>query len=255
MIASRENMVAGFYDRLAPDYDAMTGFEERFAREEPMFRNLLRQYPISDALDAGCGTGFHSLLLSRLGVNVTGIDLSSEMIARAVAHTRELGLRVSFLESTFQDLKTNITKSFDAVFCLGNSLAHLSSQDDRQTALSAFSSVLRPQGVLFIQSLNYDRILSHQERIQSVKENENTMFVRFYDFFEEFIQFNILKIRRSNGVFHSELDSIKLRPVMRSGLVDLLSDVGFGEIKIFGNLKLEAFDPETSTDVFVVAAK
>jgi hypothetical protein len=56
-------------------------------------------------------------------------------------------------------------------------------------------------------------------------------------------------------VFHSELDSIKLRPVMRSGLVDLLSDVGFGEIKMFGNAKLEEFNPEMSTDLFVVAAK
>jgi len=63
--------IAKFYDLLAPDYDGMTGFADRFARETPAFQTLVRRYGIRQALDAGCGTGFHSILLSQLGVTVT----------------------------------------------------------------------------------------------------------------------------------------------------------------------------------------
>jgi hypothetical protein len=97
--------------------------------------------------------------------------------------------------------------------------------------------------------------VSHKDRIQNVKEEGDTVFIRFYDFDTKFIRFNILKIRRTSGGFRSELDSVQLWPLMRAELEALLSDIGFEHIKIFGNLKLEAFDPETSTDVFVVAAK
>ncbi len=67
--------VASFYDWLAPDYDLMTGFEKRFAHEEPFFRILLGRQTITTAVDAGCGTGFHSLLLAQLGVSVTAVDV------------------------------------------------------------------------------------------------------------------------------------------------------------------------------------
>jgi ubiquinone/menaquinone biosynthesis C-methylase UbiE len=68
--------VAKFYDALAPDYDTMTGFQKRFVHEKPFFRLLVEKYKIRTVLDAGCGTGFHSLLLAQLGVQVTAIDVS-----------------------------------------------------------------------------------------------------------------------------------------------------------------------------------
>ena len=55
--------VTQFYDNLADDYDAMTGFEKRFVHERPFFNLLMQRYGITSALDAGAGTGFHSLLL------------------------------------------------------------------------------------------------------------------------------------------------------------------------------------------------
>ncbi|MEK6756297.1 MAG: hypothetical protein AABZ02_09115, partial [Bacteroidota bacterium] len=53
--------VAEFYDALAPDYDTMTGFEKRFVQERPFFRVLIERFGIKSALDAGCGSGFHSM--------------------------------------------------------------------------------------------------------------------------------------------------------------------------------------------------
>lgn len=50
---------------------------------EEMFRVLLKPRPGQRVLDVGCGTGNHLLILSRIGLNVCGIDASEHMISKA----------------------------------------------------------------------------------------------------------------------------------------------------------------------------
>lgn len=52
--------------------------------------------PPAKILDIGCGTGSLSLVLAELGHQVTGIDLSPKMIARARVKAEEAGLLISF---------------------------------------------------------------------------------------------------------------------------------------------------------------
>jgi ubiquinone/menaquinone biosynthesis C-methylase UbiE len=49
-----------------------------------------------DALDVGCGTGFLSLLLARLGHRVTGIDVAAAMLTMARRKAAAHGLSVDF---------------------------------------------------------------------------------------------------------------------------------------------------------------
>jgi SAM-dependent methyltransferase len=91
-------------------------------------------------LDAGCGTGFNLLDLSRLGAAV-GIDLAPE----AVALCRERGVRAaraSLLALPFP------AGTFDAVTSL-DVLYHAWVTDDR-AAVSEMARVLRPDGVLLV---------------------------------------------------------------------------------------------------------
>ena len=45
-------------------------------------------------LDVGCGTGRHSIERARRGYAITGLDLSSEMLARAADAARSAGVDV-----------------------------------------------------------------------------------------------------------------------------------------------------------------
>ena len=76
--------LSGFYDRLAPEYDLMTGFEKRIATEASLFKKLVDRYAIHSALDAGSGTGYHSVVLAQLGVNVTALDISREALEEGI---------------------------------------------------------------------------------------------------------------------------------------------------------------------------
>src|SRR4030042_5649237 len=49
-------------------------------------------------IDVGCGTGRHSIELTKRGYNVTGIDLSDSQLARAREKAGKQGLRIDFLK-------------------------------------------------------------------------------------------------------------------------------------------------------------
>ena len=91
-------------------------------------------------LDAGCGTGFNLLALSRLG-RATGIDLAPE----ALAFCKERGVRAvraSLLGLPFADATFDAVTSFDVLY-------HAWVTDDR-SAVGEMARVLAPGGALLV---------------------------------------------------------------------------------------------------------
>ncbi len=252
---ARTSDAAGFYDRLAADYDAMTDFERRFVIESPFFRLLVGRYDIRTAIDAGCGTGFHALLLAGLGVRMTAVDISAEMLALTAKHARERQQRLRTIQSTFEDLSASCTEPTDAVFCLGNTMAHADSTARRRSWIRAFRDILRPGGTLVLQILNYDRILARRERIQGIREAGSRTFVRFYDFRDPDIVFNILSLNRDASPAQGRIDSVVLHPAQSTQLLSDLEAEGFVEPHLYGSIALESFDAAASRDIVVIATK
>jgi SAM-dependent methyltransferase len=252
---TKETSAAAFYDALAPDYDEMTGFQKRFEQERPSFRVLVGRFGIQTALDVGCGTGFHSALLAQLGVAVTAIDISPAMLRRAMNHAQELKLSIDFLESSIQNLTKSTSKKFNAVFVMGNTLAHLLTDEELQSALLGIASVLLPGGVLILQNLNYDRILSQSERIQGIKESSDKTFIRSYDYRPERIAFNIQIVEKKGEEITQKNQTVLLRPYRHSELVQFLLPSGFSDIESYGSISLEEFEPAKSKDLVIIARK
>ena len=244
--------VAAFYDWLSPDYDRMTSFEQRFAREQPSIKHLVEAYGIRTALDAGTGTGFHALVLAQLGVNVTAVDLSPSMIEQLTLNARRLGIGLNALVGAFQDIPDLVLSQQDAVFSLGNTLAHSTSRQDLVASLTAFHRVLRPGGILIVQLLNYIRILNTHEQVQNVREDGSTRFTRWYEYEGERVRFHITREQIGSDT-PGETRTVVLRPVTRDELRSVLPEAGFDEVVFYGGMTMDPFDPLLSKDCVVHA--
>lgn len=96
-------------------------------------------------LDVGCGTGSLSLVMAVLGHDVTGIDLSPAMIARAKRKAETAGYPISFgiMDASSPDLAQ---RRFAAVLC-----RHLLwSFADPALVLGRWSNLLLPGGRLIL---------------------------------------------------------------------------------------------------------
>jgi SAM-dependent methyltransferase len=253
MVTDRTESVQTFYDRLAGDYDRMTGLERRLGAERPAFERLVGMYGIRSAVDAGAGTGFHSILLAELGVRVSAVDLSPAMLEALQENARRHHVDVKTFASSFRRLPRRLGGKYDAVFCMGNSLAHLLTKAELTAAVAAFHSILGPKGILVLQMLNYEKIMKTRERIQNVREEGEKIFLRFYDFEGGKIRFNILTMTRTAAVFVTQLESVSLRPWTAADLKPLLAKAGFSSTKIFGGVSLQPFDPRASKDLVIIS--
>lgn len=255
MNARSDKSIESFYDDLAPDYDRMTGLAGRFAREEMFFRFLVKKHQITTAIDAGCGTGFHSLLLSRLNVKVTAVDLSREMLTRVKKHSRSYGLPITTVQSSFADLSEHIQTPVDGIFCMGNALAHNRTKKENLLCLANFHSLLRPRGVLVVQLLNYDRIVQTKEKVLHSRESDGHRYIRSYRYHGKSIKF-MIDIETPKGKRSGRRTlSIPLHPLRSNELLSLLLQAGFSGRMQFGSIAKDPFSPASSRDLIVIAQK
>jgi SAM-dependent methyltransferase len=238
-------------------YDAMTDFDARRVKEEPAYRRLVEVHRIRTALDAGCGTGFHSLLLAGMGVQVTAADVSAEMVERLGSRARAAGVDIVSVQTDFRTLAAHVSPPFDAIFCLGNSLPHLLAGDDLADALGNFHTLLRPDGVVVLQILNYERILAVRERVLNVRKSGAATYVRFYDYDLPggLLRFNILSLTEGAGGVSPALASVLLRPWSRGEVTAALDRAGLGGTEAYGNVALAPYDPASSADLVLLARR
>ena len=155
-----------------------------------------------------------------------------------------------------QQLDSQVSaKAFDTIFCLGNSLPHLLEPIDIETAFKNFAALLTPDGTLVLQLLNYHRVLTQKERIVGIRRQDAIMYIRFYDFHQPTITFNLLTIQPDAPQCPHTLHSTELYPYQSEELQRYLTQQGFTRKVYYGNMQFQPFDPQTSPDLVIVAKK
>jgi len=234
-----------FYQELSPIYDDMINFSHRLETEKIVFKNILRNYPAKTALDAGCGSGFHTILLSHLNLTVTGIDNSESMLKLAKKNSKKYQINTSFIKGDFISPIVNLENSYDAVFCLGNSFVHLLTADDQIKALLNFKSFLRRPGFLCLQIVNYDKILKNKQNVLAVRDVNDQIITRLYNFHQKTITFTV-KVETVNDCREF---STELYPIKYDEITSHLQKTGFNKINVYGDLKLNPYNQYESENI------
>jgi SAM-dependent methyltransferase len=98
-------------------------------------------------LDAGCGTGEHTILAAGSGADALGIDVSPLAIEIARRKAAERGVETNF--KVFDALRLDtLGESFDTI--LDSGLFHVFDDADRARYVTAVRAVLRPGGHLHL---------------------------------------------------------------------------------------------------------
>ncbi len=133
---------SGHYEKIFPVREATFKFLDRWLSEEGRH------------LDLGCGTGGYCGQLTKKGRDVLGLDLDPGMIAQAEEKHPQTTFRIMDL----QEISGLQPESFSGVYCIGNVLPHLPSQD-LPSFLRSVKRLLKPGGHWIFQTVNFDPLL------------------------------------------------------------------------------------------------
>lgn len=132
------------YDAMAPFYDDFTAHHHLHAWTTTL-EGLAREVGLQGQrlLDVGCGTGKSLIPFLERGWEVTGCDVSREMLEAAA---QKAGGRVRLLHHDMRELPA--VGTFDLVCCLGDVINYLHTDAELIDAFSGLRRNLAPAGVV-----------------------------------------------------------------------------------------------------------
>ncbi|MBN1634491.1 MAG: class I SAM-dependent methyltransferase [Ignavibacteria bacterium] len=190
-------------------------------------------------LDVGCGTGRHSIELSKRSYNVTGVDLSDAQIKRASEKAAALNLKIDFLKLDARDLPFN--NEFDAALMLCEGGFPLMETDEMNfEILKSVTKSLKGHCKFIFTTLNGLFPLYHsvEKFYESNAEEGNSICNQN--------KFNLMTFRDYNITEFEDDDGNKMslecneRYYVPCEITWLLKSLGFKKIDIFG-AKLGAY--------------
>ncbi len=258
-----------FYDLLAEYYDLL------FPPEPAVCAFLRDRFQNSSHLvDVGGGTGSYALALGRDGFRVTVLEPSAAMAERAQRKIAALAdqerRRLRILTAGFEQINALCSSPVQGVYCIGNTLAHLTESNAIRVAIRETASLLPPGGVVLIQVLNFDRIpyAEHFElptltgtggQVSATMRRRylpasDPAFVRFAVELE--IRSSAAEVAGEDGrLLEREWHETLLRRIPSAALRTTLEEEGFNLSACYGGFERAAFDPERSFVLIVDAVR
>lgn len=136
---------AFFYDKLIDEGD----YENRCE----YITNLLSENSVSEGilLDAACGTGVLSEMLAEKGYDVIGVDMSEEMLSKALERKAENGSATLYLCQNLAEL--DLFGTINCAVCTLDSINHITDPQDVTVAFEKIGLFMEKGGV-FIFDVN-----------------------------------------------------------------------------------------------------
>ncbi|MGG1400476.1 class I SAM-dependent methyltransferase [Bacillus salipaludis] len=210
-------------------------------------------------LDLACGTGELSIRFAKEGFDVTGVDLSEDMLAVAQAKSEEQGMSISFYQQDMTELEGH--GSFDVIGIFCDSLNYLKTEED---VLQTFSSVyqhLKPGGIFIFDVHSIFKISQIFINQTFAINDEHVAYIwnsfpgEFPNSVEHDLSFFVLDEKSGMYDRFDELHFQRTYPV--EDYKNLLHQAGFGfeEIKICADFENAAPLPQSERIFFVVSKK
>ncbi len=230
--------LAASYDRLTNDvdYDKMLDFYEQILRHEGAAPR--------DVLDLACGTGSLSVRLAQRGYAVLGADASQAMLSVAYDKAQMLdGNRPFFVLQTMQKLR--LPEPVDWVVCSLDSLNYLTDPRECQAAVRRVYRALRPGGVFTFDLNSVYKLRSLDDQV-FLDEDDDVYCIWRASFNEadNTLDYGMDLFQRRGALWARSQEEHREYAYSIGQMTGFLYEAGFTRIKVYGDGRLDAPEPE-----------
>lgn len=223
--------LAESYDRLTcdVDYEAVVAF----------YRQILEREGVTPrtAVDLACGTGSVAVLLAKLGLTVTAVDMSEEMLCQA--QQKAENLPITFVCQKLQQL--HLPKAVDLAVCALDSMDYITNPIHCQMAIHRIYRALNPGGCLIF-DVNTPKKLKAMDGQVFLDEDDDVYCVWRGEFDAEtnICSYGMDLFQRQGNRWHRSFEEHREYAYSQEQLTSYLKQAGFTNIEVFADRKLEA---------------
>ncbi len=246
------------YDMIAPFYDAVNS-DINYSLWADFIEKIVEKYSQKKpelVLDLGCGTGKMTLELARRGYDMTGIDISTEMLDIARKEAEISGLEKSILWLCQDMTEFELYGTVDlAVSCL-DCINHLKNTNDLKKCFVLVHNYLVPDG-LFIFDINgkhkFENIYADNSYVME-QDEDVCIWQNYYNKKNGLCDFYISLFKEERDGRYTRYDSIQTEKMytLRS-IKSYLCKCGFEFIGAYSDFDLN--ESSDSDDRIYIAAR
>lgn len=214
--------------------------EERFAATPDEVDRILAltQCNGGSVLDLCCGPGRHSVELARRGFQVTGVDRSPFLLAKARKHAATSGASVEWME---QDMRNFVRPmSFDLACSLFTSFGYFEDKQDDLRVLRNLYQSLKESGVLIIEVQGKERLARVWKDTMCTELADGSLVFQRPQLRDDWTRIRAEWTLVKEGRAHS----FTFEHTVYSGreLRDRLLSCGFKQVQLFGDQQGSPYD-------------
>lgn len=239
---------ASVYDRLMTgvDYRAWAGF----------YHTLMERYglPRGKVCECACGTGSLTIPLAAMGYQMTGVDISPDMLFEASQKARKAGAMIPFVKQDMRIL--HLHRQMDAVLCTNDGVNYLKGAEELSRFFQAAFRVIREGGGLFM-DLSTPYKLKHVLGNHFIGDEDAEIAYLWQNRYHEaqnYVDLNMAIFVRQEGETYLRIGEQQRQYAHEAELIrQLLLETGFVDIAVCGDKRLES--PTPNENRWFIAAR
>ena len=242
------------YKELAVSYDRLTN-DVDYAAVAAFYDKILEQEGVTPrtVVDLACGTGSVTALLAQKGWQVTGVDMSEDMLTVAWDKTQNMKNPPRFVCQPLQRL--HLPRGVDLAVCALDSLDYITDPADCAAAIARVYRALNPGGI-FIFDVNTPEKLKAMDGQVFLDEDDDVYCVWRGEFDENtnICSYGMDLFQRSGEVWTRSFEEHREYAYSQEQLVRYLKNAGFTHIRVYGDRTMEPPSP-TDQRIYIKARK
>lgn len=238
---------------MTPLYELPDLYDAQYLRYRDDVPHYLRlaQDTGGPVLELGAGSGRLTLALARAGFEVTGVDTSEQMLARAREAIEEGGVEES-VRLVPEDMRTlDLERTYPLAIAPFNTLMHLFTVKDQDAALAAIAGHLAPGGRfafdLFTPRFGHLGVLRREAEWADVGGEQSELFVlQEHDAAAQVIvsRYYLDRVAPEGGLTRRTA-ILRQRYFTRFELERALRSAGFARLSLYGDFAGRPFGAES----------
>lgn len=234
-----------YYDELYECSTEQKSFYFELSKEYGMPTKFLR---------INCGTGYFEHYLAKEGHDVTGLEVSKEMLERANLRRRMPNTALRFFQMSSLEMVRFLGKGFyNVISCLDDFFSYIHDETLRRKFFYDCKELMAPRGTLVLEVLNYSKYKpSPMSKLPTRESVRAKLFTQLWK--KENDEYIIKQdLETSSGKILSIIEGQEVYPVSIQEIESAARESGFTNFEKYADYSKNEFTPDSDKVLIIIS--